>query len=505
MGKKNGYNPLQPRRPDGRFASWDIPYGTKVEYTRSWWRNGQKISKVCEMYMNDPKLLNPGNSIMKVAAQGKVFSKLGDDPLERVHMMSDENGDMMSVAASERGTFGVIDHNQDGFEYPHSLSRGNRFQPQPQNLAPGEQTYGGRAALMTGRPDGKTYDVLNARKAERTNMNAFCADGAAVFAEDPKVFAEKVIEVRDSYRKMSIPVYDDEGKPVLDPMTGKQRVTHLTESQARRMPVHVFVDGRTGKLMLKPAMKLDPKTGTLVALQSPNTHKGSHSVKLTCADITRMTRSMQEEGIKSVSFTITHGTQTTRNGKPNGNALHFRAEYSNQYSHHEVTMWGSIENKNRGVDREAARSAIMNEDGTVNVEKRREYQIRVHERRQREADPYRHPATERDATMFYRKATGSNRTVPGRCELLPGDRFTFRQGRGYDTVFSGDNARAVGIQISSKQGAAIHAMMLRKGGIMPDDSSISYNKSKDLYTVHWYDGKVDRFTSDGSPVVRDDQ
>ena len=81
-------------------------------------------------------------------------------------------------------------------------------------------------------------------------------------------------------------------------------------------------------------------------------------------------------------------------------------------------------------------------------------------------------------------------------------------------VFSGDTGRAVGINISSKQGAAFHAMNVRHGGIMPTEDQITVRKGKprktkrdipDVYTVHWADGKVDRFTSDGEPYTSDAQ
>ena len=112
-----------------------------------------------------------------MAARGKVFSKVDDPAIMRVHMMSDDDGNLMSVAGSEHGAFIVTDHNTDGFDVPHSLSRGNAYQPQPQNLAEGETAWGGRAAALTGRSDGKTYNTLNARRAAAANEAAFEADG----------------------------------------------------------------------------------------------------------------------------------------------------------------------------------------------------------------------------------------------------------------------------------------------------------------------------------------
>ena len=64
----------------------------------------------------------------------------------------------------------------------------------------------------------------------------------------------------------------------------------------------------------------------MVPRRSPNTHGGSGSVRLRGRDLTRMTRAMQKDGLKSVDFTVSGGTKVSaKSGKPLQNALHFRA------------------------------------------------------------------------------------------------------------------------------------------------------------------------------------
>ena len=485
-----------PRDRYGKFASKSLMLGSGQ--TLEWGGpNGEQLSYICNQYGNNPATLNPGNAILHMAARGKVFSKVDDPAIMRVHMMSDDDGNLMSVAGSEHGAFIVTDHNTDGFDVPHSLSRGNAYQPQPQNLAEGETAWGGRAAALTGRSDGKTYNTLNARRAAAANEAAFEADGAQVCTIDPGDLADRVADVRRFYE-------DKCG---------------MSRREAENTGVYVYINGN-GEMCVRPSMVPDEKNpGQMRLIKTPNTKSGTkaggHAVKIPAKDITRMARAMQaESGMDNVEFTVSHGTQTADNGKPIGNALHFRSNYVSPTNHHEITMRGTIENSSHGVDEVQARSKVANPDGTMNFEKRRELDSKRAARRRRDAEPYRHPTTTTDAERFWRKLHGSTRDTPGRAELLEGDRFTFRTGSGYDTVFSGDTGRAVGVSISSKQGAAFHAMTIRHGGIMPTEDQISVRKGKarktkrdipDVYTVHWADGKVDRFTADGEPYTDDRQ
>lgn len=484
-----------PRDPYGRFASKSLMLGAGAGASAWEGPNGAKLQRICDQYANDPATLNPGNAILHMAARGKVFSKVDDPAIMRVHMMSDEDGNLMSVAGSDHGAFIVVDHNADGFDAPHSLSRGNAYQPQPQNLAEDETAWGGRAAALTDRSDGKTYNTLDARRAAQVNEAAFEDPGAQVCTIDPGDLADRVADVRRFYE-------DKLG---------------MSRSEAENTGVYVYINGN-GEMCVRPSVvPSEEHPGERRIVKSPNPKSGDkkktggHSVKIPAKDITRMARAMQAEpGMDSVEFTVSHGTSASGVG----NALHFRSNYVSPTNHHEITMRGTVENSSNGTDVVAARSGVANPDGTMNFEKRRELEAKRAERHRKEAEPYRHPKSTEDAERFWRKLHGSNRNTPGHTELLEGDRFTFRTGSGYDTVFSGDTGRAVGINISSKQGAAFHAMNVRHGGIMPTEDQITVRKGKprktkrdipDVYTVHWADGKVDRFTSDGEPYTSDAQ
>lgn len=481
-----------PRDRYGRFASKSLRLGDGQ--TLEWGGpNAEHLSYICNMYGNNPATLNPGNAILHMAARGQVFSKVDDPAIMRVHMMSDDDGNLMSVAGSEHGAFIVTDHNADGFDVPHSLSRGNAYQPQPQNLAEDETAWGGRAAALAERSDGKVYNTLDARRAAEANEAAFEAPGAQVCTIDPGDLADRVADVRRFYE-------DKCG---------------MSRHEAENTGVYVYINGN-GEMCVRPSVTPSEKEpGKTRIVKSPNTKSGNkqggHSVKIPAKDITRMARAMQEEpGMDSVEFTVSHGAQAPGDGKRISNALHFRSNYVSPTNHHEITMRGTIENSSHGTDEVRARSKVANPDGTMNFEKRRELESKRAARRRKDAEPYRHPKTTADAERFWRKLHGRNQNTPGRAELLEDDRFTFRTGSGYDTVFSGDTGRAVGVSISSKQGAAFHAMTMRHGGIMPTEDQISVRKGKprktkrdtpDVYTVRWADGKVDRFTSDGEPYV----
>lgn len=469
---------LHPRNKDGTFAKktmqpGEIPTADKF---------GEQGTRILTPYHNDPALLNAANPLLKMAAKGKVFSHSGaDSALTRIHMMSDEDGNMMSVAGSDYNTCIVIDHNRDGFDDPHSLSRGNMYQPQPQNLAEGETTWGGRAAASSGRKDGKTYNVLQAHAAADNITTAFDGPNATSFTVNPGDLADRVADVRKAYMGLG-----------------------YSRHQAENMAVYIYADGK-GQVQVKPAYRVRDD-GTLVPAHAPNTHGGTGTVKLPCTEVTRITRAMQDSHIDKVDMAVTQGT-TGRT-----NALQFRAEYVNPADHHSITVMEQIEQHTQGHSVEQARSAVSNPDGTMNFAKRRELERKRYERHQREADPYRHPKTAKDAATFYRKLHGKIVDAPGTPEILEGDRFTFRSGSGYDPVFSGETGRQVGVHISSPEGAAFHAMSLRHGQPMPTPEQVSVRKGKArktkkdipaVYTVRWYDGHVDRFTADGEPYTSD--
>lgn len=313
----------QPRDPLGRFRKTNLVPGEYTYTTRS--------GIVKKYYVNDMNQLADGSTILHMSAQGKVFGSFKtQNPIERIHIIGNSDMEQMAVAASGETTFGVINHSKAAPPDVFSLNRGHDFEPVSSNLPDGETAFGGHAAQISGRPDRKTYDTLNAQKAERANLAAFADLDNRVYSADPGDFAEAAVQARHYYEKEF----------------------GLSESQAREMPVYVYAD-KNGDVTVKPAYKpesvpmseLGMKPGdpvpegfhvngdNLVAMvprRSPNTHGGSGSVRLRGRDLTRMTRAMQKDGLKSVDFTVSGGTKVSaKSGKPLQNALHFRADYMN--------------------------------------------------------------------------------------------------------------------------------------------------------------------------------
>ena len=95
------------------------------------------------------------------------------NPIERIHIIGNSDMEQMAVAASGETTFGVINHSKAAPPDVFSLNRGHDFEPVSSNLPDGETAFGGHAAQISGRPDRKTYDTLNAQKAEQANLAAF--------------------------------------------------------------------------------------------------------------------------------------------------------------------------------------------------------------------------------------------------------------------------------------------------------------------------------------------
>ena len=156
----------QPRDPLGRFRKTNLVPGEYTYTTRS--------GIVKKYYVNDMNQLADGSTILHMSAQGKVFGSFKtQNPIERIHIIGNSDMEQMAVAASGETTFGVINHSKAAPPDVFSLNRGHDFQPVGSNLPDGETSFGGIAAQITGRPDGKTYDTLNAQKAEQANLAAF--------------------------------------------------------------------------------------------------------------------------------------------------------------------------------------------------------------------------------------------------------------------------------------------------------------------------------------------
>lgn len=453
------------RRPDGRFRPMNLAPGM-YEYERG--------GSIHHYYVNDLNQLADGSSILSMSARGNVFGSFKDErPLERIHLMGTEDGELMAVSASERSTFGVVNHSKDAPPEAFSLNRGSKWQPVSENLPEGETAFGGRAAQLADRRDGKTYDTISALKAEEVNRQAFESPAARVFSASPDEFADAAVSARKFYQD----------KMGLDAKT------------AADMPVYVYVNGSTGELSVTPAYRGVNEDGTYIKAHSPNTKGGSASVKLRGADITRMARSMQDEKLGSVKFSISGGTNVSKTGKPLNNALHFRSDYENAYSHDSITMWGTVEQHNKGVVKTRAKNSFRRPDGTVDTAKYREYRKQLDAKRQEAAKPYANPTNPEQAARFLRRRYGSTRVGADDIAMRDGGRFALK-GPHQNLVYDG-SGKGVGVEINDSTGAAMYAAKRHPNNPAPSASDVSYNKGTGVYSVKLWDGTTERFNAGG--------
>ena len=132
-------------------------------------------------------------------------------------------------------------------------------------------------------------------------------------------------------------------------------------------------------------------------------------------DLTRMTRAMQKDGLKSVDFTVSGGTKVSaKSGKPLQNALHFRADYMNPHSGDDITVWGSIEAKQYGTQPVKARREF-----TTN-EEFQDYTRKVQAVRERAAAPYVDPQSPQAAAKLLRAKYGTNRFYSSDIQMRDG-------------------------------------------------------------------------------------
>lgn len=364
------YNPAQPRNPIGQWTEWGLTVG--------WHEYVDRRGKLHKYWHNNVAQMPSGYEMMHVGACGRNFSKLGDHNVyERVHLTGTEDGEQLAIASTGTTCFGVINHDREAPEHAMSMCRGNKFQPVSENLPTNETSFGGRAATLSGRSDGKVYDTINAQTNESRNRAAFEGENAKVFHIDPKDFAEEQVKARHFY----------------------ENELGMHNADARSAPVYVYVD-KDGNPKVKPAMFKD-KDGIIKFRRSPNTHGGSPTAKVNGDDLTRMTRAMQAEGLTDVSCAISAGTGTQRNGRPQ-NALHFRKEYyRNETSGDHVTSWGTIESDNKGTEVEKARNQFNNDEEYA------AYKTKTMQRREQASRPYYHPITNEDAAKLMRRKTGN--------------------------------------------------------------------------------------------------
>ena len=428
------------RDPLGRFRKMNLAPG---------WHSYRKGDEIRKYYINDMNQLADGSNLLHMSAQGKVFGSVANqDPIERIHIIGTDDMEQMAIAASGETTFGVINHDKAAPPEPFSLNRGHEFQPVGENLPEHETSFGGRAAQLTDRKDGKTYNTLDAQKAEQTNRAAFDDPDARIYSANPSDFAEGAVEARHFYEKEF----------------------GLSESEAREMPVYVYAD-KDGNVQVKPAYKaervpmeelgmkpddpapegfrsVDGELVAFVATRSPNTHGGSGTVRLRGSDVTRMSRAMQKDGLDSVNFTISGGTKVSeKTGKPLQNALHVRQSYRNEYSHDDVTVWGSIEAKQYGAEPIKSRRQFNDEQGY------RKYMDGVREVRNRAASKYTNPPNPETAAKLLRVKYGTNRYYSSDIEMRENG-FAVKSADGHTSKISNSEGVCVGMEARDEEGFA---------------------------------------------------
>ena len=308
---------LHPRNPIGQFR--EVGLTGLAHYTG---RDGQ----IHEYYINNREALALGSQTLSMAAHGRVLSDASAHPADRIHVMGTDKGEMMEVAASERGTFGLINHDRTMPSETLSYARGSKFEKIGGPVRKDEQRMGGRPTKLVHGQGIPKYNTLNAQEAENANLKAFTDSNAKVYDIDPGEFGDRAADVRRWYEKEF----------------------GIGEAKARQMELYAYVDGRNNELHVTPAWTKD-SDGHMKLRRSPNTHGGSPSVRLRGTDVTRMSRSMQDEGLEHVKFAISQGTRRTAGGYHTANALHFRTSFENQRTHEYTTFWGSVEQHNQGV------------------------------------------------------------------------------------------------------------------------------------------------------------
>ncbi|WP_192808092.1 hypothetical protein [Parascardovia denticolens] len=437
------YNPEQPRDIIGQWRDSNMEAG-KHEVT-------DRYGRTHTYFVTEMGKLSDGSMLLGVAAKGRVMSSVKDDtPEERVHLMNDEEGHQMAVAASDEGVFAVIDEGKQGPMEPMSITRGNRFQPvsthidEPDENGKLHTEFGGRAAKMADRTDRKTYDTLSVLNAQKDNENAFKADNrlAGNVHDDISVaeLAEKTVAARHEYQRMG-----------------------LTEGQARNRNVLVYYDG-DGNLQVSPAEVYDAESNTLSAGLSPledvSTQRGSGVAKVRLGQLTTMSRAMQAEKFDHVGLAIGEGTQVTETGEHVRNALHFQAGKVNERSGNDIRAWGTVEQHSMGSYR---RRSFRERDSDGKFDKRgmsREARDRaaVDELRRRGVSDPDHP---RDAAQFAEcLSVRHGVSVPVSNVRQEGSSWRVSQAHG-DLLYSGSGVASRYVSVRDDTGAKFAANMGR--------------------------------------------
>lgn len=401
-GQRNGYRPDQPRDIIGRWRL-DLDPSDKPYYVTnkdgSVWHD--RYGKARTYFVNNRDRLAAASTTLNMAASPAYANQLtkldarkasgheylrGQDqdtpatPYERIHVMSNTDGEEMAIAASPEGTFGLINHDRQGPADQFSMSRGSEYQPLSKNLKPDETGWGGRAAQLTDRADGKRFSTLDATRAEEINWKALEGPDAHPHTATPEQFRLGALRMRHWYQSQG-----------------------MTESQARRQPIWVHASN-DGKLKFEPAMMPDPDNpGKWTRRHGPKSAAGGSSAQIRGDQLTRMAGAMARDGVERVDYAISGGTNLSKKGRPLNNALHFRADYTQKTSRENVTMWGTIETAQRGVVPKPARNELLGKDGKPDPEKvaeRRKEQTAFLRRR---AKPFHNPTDPEGAATLMRR------------------------------------------------------------------------------------------------------
>lgn len=390
----------QPRDPLGRFRLANLEPGF-YPYKRG--------GEIHHYYINDLNQMSDGMRTLEMGAHavnGNQFTHLDESSaIERVHMVASADDELMYVSADQGRICGVIQHDTVAPPEPFSMSRMSLENlPVSDNLPADETAFGGRAAKLSGRPDGRTYDMLAAQDGEELNRKAFENPMAHTCEMEPRELAEKAIEARHWYQERIVKPKRDKSGNIIKDADGNTVYRPLRADEARELPVYAYIDGKTGKFRVDPALRVSKDGTETFAKGYPNPRGGGAVVKLTGGEITRMSRALEADRVGKTSFTITSGSNLSKTGKPLNNALHYRTEVTNARTGRSSTVWGTIENKQKGAKPAQAQNRYLNPDGTVNAEKIVADRKKTQQLRIERAKPHMNPkdSTQASALLHHR-------------------------------------------------------------------------------------------------------
>lgn len=435
---------LHPRDPSGRFRKVDLKPG---------WYPYRRGKEILEYYINENGSLSVGANALAMHAQYErhnQFRGVDDaDATERIHLIATDNGEQMAVAASSSGVCGVIYPDRIAPPEPFSLARYSAQNEEiDKQLDTDETAYGGdpdRLATPTlGGNKLPPYDTLAANKAANINRQAFENENAKIWSTSPGVIAQEAVKAREWYQK-------NVTRLVFSEATGKHMRVPISETAARKLPVYVFVDGRNGRVHVSPAMKRN-KHGNIVPAGSPNCKGGGGTVKLILGDLTKSMRSLQAEGVTNVDITVTRGSNRSKKGRALNNALHFRTTSLDKRTGEKPIIWGTLEQRYKGIDREKAQSYLTDEDGRLDPKKARAYKAAQVKERRRAAAPFTNPKSSQVAARLLHKRYGTW-NAPEDIEMRKDGTFALENNSGIATIYRPDGERA-GYEARSERGFA---------------------------------------------------